>query len=999
MIQFDYPSGGIGRKERKRYTFSDFRGVDTSVAPINVDSSRAVESTNFVDRNGALHKRYGWEQVYQFNREINGFWDLQFENERCKICYAGTTFYRWNDEHGWQMLYTSGQLVSRRIACYLQGDRAYFVGCGDLLVYRPTSYENAHDPTSFYAMYRVIDDEDTFIPTTTAQILPKSVQETGLSGQYARDGVNLLTGWRKNTLVPYPIDEGEELVYELDGAMSADSKKYPVLSLTIRNEDGTIAGVEDYTIRSAVSVVATTTPSDSLFSEGCEVLLVGGEFFEIGGVERAENTLSVFEYGKWAIQGETSVGVLGYRWRRESIDSYKEKDDATIKLDRAYSLRAIREDGEDIGAILYRYDVTQADGSVGWITEEALSASYDFPYLEKVECSVALLTERNFFRIVERNGAIIVARRGYSIDNEQIKASLIGNALTVSKWSYIDKSLTADVTIKYYTDANYAIRNNLITAKYSTLYGVAGAADRLFVANGDNASLKNCILFSEMNDFTYFPDNFTKVIGDTSNEIQGFLRLANGEMAALKTESNREPTIYVFNGEWMTGYYDSNEKDPYMLPRFSTSGVSSSQGIIAPNACANLADDSLFLSKNGVYALELSQGTDSQRFAKERSMPINRLLKECNITDLKDACAIVYENKYYLAVTHYKQTSDKTVVQDKTYYEKVKDSYYLAFTPDEDKGMFRYYEREDCVYVADAHYSFTPKGAMADAPSYEWYPLTNIPARCWFVLDGILHFGTLDGRICRVSKDQYYDVEALFFSSDGTAKYNSPDPVSVIADSIDTDENGYLDTFCVNESADIQDGDTLAFLETTGWEAVIGGETYDEEYLKSKEFYVQAKHGENGFNGQFQLKTAIDGEIVQFNKGYGLLISIRKKQAVCAKRQMPTFDFGMPDYLKTIESFTITMNGTDGGYGLLDILTRNNRSRSENVKGQSQFGMLSGLGKTSFNVPFQNSYTRKCLIRNFNFAIFQVRNEEATDCSIASISVTYKYNQASGGVK
>ena len=55
MIQFEYPSSGIGRKERKKYTFSNFRGVDTSVAPINVDSVRAVESTNFVDRNGVLH--------------------------------------------------------------------------------------------------------------------------------------------------------------------------------------------------------------------------------------------------------------------------------------------------------------------------------------------------------------------------------------------------------------------------------------------------------------------------------------------------------------------------------------------------------------------------------------------------------------------------------------------------------------------------------------------------------------------------------------------------------------------------------------------------------------------------------------------------------------------------------------------------------------------------------------------------------------------------------
>ncbi|MBQ5930218.1 MAG: hypothetical protein IIX02_05445 [Clostridia bacterium] len=128
MIQFDSPSGGIGRKERKKYTFSDFRGIDASAAAINVNPSNAVESVNFIDRDGVLHKRYGWEQVYQFDGTINGFWSIFLNGTVFTLCQAGQTFYR-KEADGWKELYTSKNLWSWcRTSCYIQDEKAYFIG-------------------------------------------------------------------------------------------------------------------------------------------------------------------------------------------------------------------------------------------------------------------------------------------------------------------------------------------------------------------------------------------------------------------------------------------------------------------------------------------------------------------------------------------------------------------------------------------------------------------------------------------------------------------------------------------------------------------------------------------------------------------------------------------------------------------------------------------------------------------------------------------------------
>lgn len=1102
MIQFDYPSGGIGKKERKRYAFTDFRGVDASLAGINVDPSRAVESTNFVDRNGVLHKRYGWEQVYQFDNAIDGFWDFTLDNVNFKICYAGGKFYRLKS-NGWSETYTNERLVARQTACYVQNNKAYFIGCGDLLVFRQKDGE--------YSFVRVVDDEETYIPTTTARILPDSLLEKGLKGRYVRDNVNMLTGWRKNTLVGTPVEDGKDLVYRLDGAPKMFEDAKAMISFLGGKYEFEYSGgneITPETNKSVYDLTAEITPfyrltplpetdteptiaydaitEDGDFAKDWE-LRIDGENGSAGLRWKREGQASItarnpntpisyriytlYFVGEGTFKGSTRQIPVVRRFFRNSYETFTEDKDGIIlsviwdKESRTCTLTCTKKADAQIHKKLdiditltygyiknYEpYQVAKATQTttisiypnsmtnkkivelygelVDEVSRNATSYTKESTLINEKEVSYVEVKETHDIvlpPLQERTISIassvsgktaVIGKVGAANYKNVIKlkgASLICNkedfdakidyagTLTITNWKLLETAKTANVEVKFYAGNDNA--DDITECKYSTLYGVNGESDRLFLANGDDEKKRNIIFFSEMDDFTYFPDNYTKAVGGNANEIKGFVRLSNGSMATLKTVNGNEPTVFVFQGEYMSGYYDAEEQEPYLLPKFTTIGVSTTQGIISPYASFNLADDSLFLSQNGVYALELSEGTDSQRFAKERSLPINNLLKECNLDDLEKACATTYENKYYLAVKHYKQTADTFVDNSKVYYEKIEGIYKIAEKPDFDKGMDNYYEKEDWVYVADAHYTYKPKGAMADAPSYEWYPLTNIPVRCWFVINQDLYFGTDDGRVCRFTPNQYYDIKKQYFAYAQNSEANkySQTTAKVIADVLDSpdDEDEYVDTFVLSQDTDIEDDDTIVFFS-----GMLSGIIYEEAVdLINQELYVRKKYGEDGkFTGNIQLKYTTDGEAIQFVTAQNLCAALQRKTAVKARRVLPTFDFGMPDYLKTLESFTIVMQGVKGGNLVLSIHTRNNESKkrviSAEMQGQESFNYLNGFSNWSYNVPFQNSFTQKVLIRNFNYCIFEFTNDAPVDCSVSSVSVIYKYNQASRGVQ
>lgn len=220
------------------------------------------------------------------------------------------------------------------------------------------------------------------------------------------------------------------------------------------------------------------------------------------------------------------------------------------------------------------------------------------------------------------------------------------------------------------------------------IYGVGGTDNRAFLSG--NSELQNYDWFTAVDDPTYVSDLSYARIGQYS-AIVGYRKI--GEYMSIHKEDNeQDPTVYL-----RTGYLD-NDYNPVFSVKQGVVGV----GAVSKYCFANLRDDPLFLSKQGVNAI-VTNAISGTRFAQDRSYYINsRLTKE---KDLSEAFAIEFRGFYYLSVN-------------------------------------------DHVYVADSRQKTYEKYATSDSYQYEWYFLDNVDARVFFNLNDTLYFGRNDGKLC-----------------------------------------------------------------------------------------------------------------------------------------------------------------------------------------------------------------------------------------------------------
>ena len=247
-------------------------------------------------------------------------------------------------------------------------------------------------------------------------------------------------------------------------------------------------------------------------------------------------------------------------------------------------------------------------------------------------------------------------------------------------------SITASRTVK-----GYAGRVGRCTA--GALYGVNGAADRLFLA-GD-PELPNYDRYSGQNDPTYWPDTAYAVLGTQGSAIVGYT-IISGYLAAHKDGMEDGRNIILREGVLTDG-----------KPAFPVVNTLQGEGAIAPHSFGYLCNEPLFLTRLGVYAVT-PQDVTGEKYAQSRSFYVNeRLTHE---KGLEDAAAAVYRDMYWLC------TGDAAYILDGLQYAAAKDAPYSS----------RQYE---CFYRA------------------------NLPARVPFVKDGALWFGASDGRLCRFYTD------------------------------------------------------------------------------------------------------------------------------------------------------------------------------------------------------------------------------------------------------
>jgi hypothetical protein len=249
-------------------------------------------------------------------------------------------------------------------------------------------------------------------------------------------------------------------------------------------------------------------------------------------------------------------------------------------------------------------------------------------------------------------------------------------------------------------------RERINCCTISTLFGVNGAADRLFVSG--NPQYPNQDWYSEQNDPSYFGDLSYSVLGLDSSAVKGYSVIAD-RLAAHKDASEDGRNVILRSGTLLNG-----------KAAFPIVGTLQGEGSLASATHTYLGREPLFLTRRGVYAITAEDVT-GEKYSQNRSYRLDsKLLSE---PGLEDAVACVYNDCYLLAVG-------------------------------------------DHVYVLDGLQKTYAKGEPYSAYQYEAYLWDNIPARILWVHGGKLYFGTEEGQV----KAFYTDPKDLAsYTDDGAA--------------------------------------------------------------------------------------------------------------------------------------------------------------------------------------------------------------------------------------
>lgn len=286
-----------------------------------------------------------------------------------------------------------------------------------------------------------------------------------------------------------------------------------------------------------------------------------------------------------------------------------------------------------------------------------------------------------------------------SVDNVAVGISSVDRThglVTLSRAPADGKGL-ANVSIAFSkTVDGYADKLN--KCRFAGLYG--GKNDtRVFLAG--NPDEPNCDWQSGLYDPTYFPDTGYTRMGTDATAITGYLKQYESQMV-VKEDGAQEASTYL------RIYLMADDGTALYPLKQGAQGV----GAIAPRCFASLGDLPLFLSARGVMGVYGTAVAEQRTIRSVSDAILPKLLTE---EGLENACAVVHDGKYHLAIGGHMYIADGTLLEE----------------------------------------DGTPS----------WFYWTNVPAQCLAVLDGQLWFGTADGRLCRfLSSD-----ESGAYSDDGAA--------------------------------------------------------------------------------------------------------------------------------------------------------------------------------------------------------------------------------------
>lgn len=288
--------------------------------------------------------------------------------------------------------------------------------------------------------------------------------------------------------------------------------------------------------------------------------------------------------------------------------------------------------------------------------------------------------------VMGSSGAWETLTTGYTVDATSGKVT----------FSEVHKPIVAgqdNVKITYTKPVpGYADRINKCTI--ADLYGLGGS-NRVFLSG--NPDYKAYDWYSDIFKPNYFPDLNYSIVGTSDTAIMGYQRLGKYQLI-VKEDNQQDSTIFQ---RW--GTLNDNGNVTFSVEQ-GIAGI----GAISKRCFGTLADEPLFLSRQGIYAIT-SNNILAERTIRNRSFFVDaKLTKE---SSLQNAVSCEWNGYYILCVN-------------------------------------------GNAYVLDSkNKSYKSRSDMSYDYNYECYYWTNIPAVCLLSVAGELYFGTADGKVCKFNTD------------------------------------------------------------------------------------------------------------------------------------------------------------------------------------------------------------------------------------------------------
>lgn len=1003
-------NNNINLKDRSKITMSNFRGLDSLSPSVEVSAIHSTEMQNLIPRDGVNHKRYGWKTQFRIRDngqylKIQGIFNFNIFNENFLLVYAGKKFWLENLEYKQYIDITHAAiennsvvslnnttispvkdelLQDRECKFYLNGNKVYFIGCGDFLVF--SKWDNG-----YFELRRVVGNEDVYIPTTTENIGSEEVDK-----EYTRISAeerNILSQYTYNLLF------GRESMGSSDTATYyLDTNDFKDIEIEIQRKDREsvfLALMEEvglYNIGEKIknTEITLNNVEKSKTFTGKSILTAP----RINGSDTIPNiTLVTMENGdslrlRFITENRTSRDYThnNITVKIFSVDnSYYEllyiNDDNTTVLKSGYCPIQMTVVCND----LFRLPEISGNGSTIYKTTYSFTITYK-PIMENITFDLtqynAVVSEMVNCSL-KNLGSLIVKDKTNTYTGKVVisEKKLVLNGVENEENAYcpITKD-TPNIKVKLKRNINVY---ELITSNKACEFGLNGSTDRLFIVGNSG----NTIYWSKDIDFTYFGDKSWCVCGTSDKQITSLCRLNDSTLIAVKQYSIVEPSIYVISGDLYNGQSEAGTVNYKAL--FTPQGYRVDIGAVGDTV--NFNGECLMVGNDGIYAITLGENMKvDSRYVFHRSKQISNLLEKF---DLKSAKCVSYNGKFLI---------------------------YVGGNDNE-------------VYVADNKYVTTFQGD--NQVNYEWWRWTNIPVSVFGFVNDELWFGTEDGQLCAFTKE-FYD-ETFSNLRSGLINYEIKNG-EIIGFSVNQDVNVEIgDIFTPisdfwgglkTNNFEIIDNKTRFYLPLNDYTQneiiIIGGNEYQ---IEKKDLYFEINYstfdGDTIFYINYKNKplTVIDnksvvklkdtsGNIPKWanvisNNGLNPAINYFKatlsnKKPVIAKWVSGATDLGTKTYSKSLTYITLTGEKDLSNKLKYGIKTRFTSRDYEILRANNDLNFDKiDLQTISMDSSFASSFAKKLNIRNINFLMFYFLSDTADDVSLNSVQIEFKLNKRNIGVR